>query len=64
VQMLLFSIFAVGFVASLVVLIALELGYRLSSCKEPTISRRCLMPYQIHRRREVRRQRVRCRLRG
>jgi hypothetical protein len=61
VQMLLFSIFAVGLVASLVGLIALELGYGFSSYEERSISRRCLMLYQIHRRRKVRRQRVRCR---
>jgi hypothetical protein len=64
VQMLLFFIFAVGLVASVVGLIALELGYGLSSFEERSISRRCLMPYQIHRRRKVRRQRLKCRFEG
>jgi hypothetical protein len=42
----------------------LALGYSLSSLEKRTISRRCRMPYHMHRRRKVRRQRVRCRLEG
>jgi len=42
----------------------LALGYVLSTVEEPTVSRRCRIPYQMYRRRKVRRQRVRCRFEG
>ena len=42
----------------------LALGYGLSSLEDRPIGRRCLMPYVVHRRRRVRRQRVRCRYEG
>lgn len=42
----------------------LALGYVLAPLDERTESRWCRMPYHMHRRRKVRRQRVRCRLKG
>jgi hypothetical protein len=46
----------------LVVLVTLALGYGLSSVEERAVSRRCRMLCKVHRRRNLRRQRVRCRL--
>ena len=61
-QMVLFFIFVVDFVAFVVVLVASELGYGVSSFEEPKTTRRCRMPQQgLHR---TRRQRRRCRLEG
>jgi hypothetical protein len=42
----------------------LALGYGLSSSEERPIGRRCRAPFWMHRRRTVRRQRVRCRFEG
>ena len=42
----------------------LALGYGLSSSEEQPISRRCRMPYHLHRRKKARRQRVKCRFEG
>jgi hypothetical protein len=56
VPILLFFIFVV-----LVVLVTLALGYGLSSVEEQILSRRCRMSHEMHRRRKLRRQRVRCR---
>jgi hypothetical protein len=48
---------------AVVILVTLALGYGLSSMEEQTISRRCRMPHEMHRR-KVRRRRVRCRFEG
>jgi hypothetical protein len=45
----------------LIVLVTLALGYGLSSVEERAVSRRCRMPYEMHRRSNLRRQRVQCR---
>jgi hypothetical protein len=42
----------------------LALGYVLSWSEYRPIGRRCRMPYVVHRRRRVLRQRLRCRLEG
>ena len=63
-QMVLFFIFVVDFVAFVVVLVASELGYGVSSFEEPNITRRCRMPQEALHRRRTRRQRRRCRLEG
>lgn len=42
----------------------LGLGYCLSSIEKRTVSRRCRIPYEMHRRRKIRKQRVRCRFEG
>jgi hypothetical protein len=65
-QMVLFFIFVVDFVAFVVVLVASELGYGVSSFAEPNITRRCRMSQgALHRRRRrTRRRRRRCRLEG
>ena len=60
-QLVLFIVFAVDFVVVLIVLVACELGYGLSSFKARDTTRRCRMPHEAHRRR---RQRRRCRLEG
>ena len=39
----------------------LTLGYVLSSLEKQMVGRRCRVPHQTHRRKAVRRQRVRCR---
>jgi hypothetical protein len=52
-----------AFVA-LVCVCMLALVYGLSSFEERPLSRRCRMPYRMHRRKKVRRQRVRCRFEG
>jgi len=47
------------------VFVASELGYLLSvSEKERPVSCRCRRSHEVHRRRVIRRQRVRCRLEG
>ena len=56
---LLFFIFV-----AFVVLVTLGLGYGLSSVEQRAISRRCLWPDEMHRRRKLRMQRVRCRFEG
>jgi hypothetical protein len=56
VPILLFFIFV-----AVVCVCILALGYSLSSLEEQPISRRCRMPYHMHRRRKVSRRRVRCR---
>jgi hypothetical protein len=57
VPILLFFVFVV-----LVVLVTLALGYGISSVEQRATSRRCRMPYKMHlRRRNLRRQRVKCR---
>jgi hypothetical protein len=56
VPVLLFFVFVV-----LVVLVTLALGYGLSSAEERAVSRRCRLTCEMHRRRNLRRQRVRCR---
>jgi hypothetical protein len=43
-QIVLFFIFVVDFVAFVVVLVASELGYGVSSFEEPTFTRRCRVP--------------------
>ena len=51
----------------LVVLIVLgssAFGYSLSLLREPPAGRRCRAPHEMHRRRRIRRQRVRCRYEG
>ena len=66
-QMALFFIFVVDFVAFVVVSVTSELGYGVSSFAEPNITRRCRMSQEtLHRRksRRTRRQRRRCRLEG
>jgi hypothetical protein len=42
----------------------LTLGYGLSLLEQQIVGRRCRMPHEMHRRRTVRRQRVRCRYEG
>lgn len=42
----------------------LTLGYSLSGIEERTVSRRCLLSYEMRRKRTVRRQRIRCRHEG
>ncbi len=42
----------------------LTLDYGLSLLEKQTVSRRCRVPHQTHRRQTVRRQRVRCRYEG
>jgi hypothetical protein len=54
VPVLLFFVFVV-----LVVLVTLALGYGLSSVEQRATSRRCRRPYEMHLRRNLRRQRVR-----
>jgi hypothetical protein len=49
---------------AVVTLATVSLSYGLSSVEEPTISRRCRMPYEKHRKRKIRRQRVLCRFEG
>jgi hypothetical protein len=56
---LLFFIFV-----AVVVLLTVGLSYGLSSVEERAIGRRCRMPYEMHRRRKIRRQRERCRFKG
>ncbi len=56
VPILLFFIFV-----AVVALVTIGLGYGLSSVEEQAIGRRCWMPYEMNRRRKIRRQRVRCR---
>lgn len=53
---LLFIVFVV-----LVVVGSSALGYSLSLLREPPASRRCRVPHEMHHRRMIRRQRVRCR---
>jgi hypothetical protein len=50
--------------AAVVVVFALVLAYCLSVVEEQTLGRRCRMPHEIHRRRKLKRQRVRCRFEG
>jgi hypothetical protein len=60
VPILLFLIFVV-----VVVLVIIGLSYGLSSVEEEqSISRRCQMPHEMHRRRNLRRRNVRCRFGG
>jgi hypothetical protein len=59
VQILLFFIFV-----AVVALVAVGLSYGLSSVEEQAMDRRCRMPYEMHRRRKIRRQRERCRFKG
>jgi hypothetical protein len=56
VPILLFFTFVV-----LVVLVTLGLGYGLSSAEERRSTRRCRMSREMHRRRNLRKQRVQCR---
>jgi hypothetical protein len=56
VTILLFFIFVF-----LVVIFTLALYHSLSTVEEQTMSRRCRMPYEIHRRRKSRRQKAQCR---
>ena len=63
-QMVLFFIFVVDFVAFVVLLVASELGYGVSSFEEPIITRRCRMPQEALHRTRTRRQRRRCRSEG
>jgi hypothetical protein len=42
----------------------LALGYVLAPLDERTESRRCRMPHEMHRRRKLKKQRVRCRFEG
>jgi hypothetical protein len=42
----------------------LALGYVLAPLDERTESRRCRMPHGMHRRRKLKKQRVRCRFEG
>ncbi len=58
------AILSFFFFMALVSLGTLAFGYGLSLLGERTESRRCRMPHGIHRRRTVRRQRVRCRYEG
>ena len=53
---LLFFVFVV-----LVVLVTLALGYVLSSAEERSSTRRCRMSREMHRRRNLQRQRGQCR---
>ncbi len=53
---LLFFIFVV-----LIVLLTLALGYGLSSAEGRSSTRRCRMSREMHRRRNLRKQRVQCR---
>ena len=55
---LLFFIFV-----AVVVVCTLALGCGLSALEGPTMGRRCRMPREMHHRKRVRRQRVRCRFR-
>jgi len=48
----------------LVVLATSAFGYSLSLLREPPASRRCRVPHEMHHRRMIRRQRVRCRYEG
>jgi hypothetical protein len=63
-QMVLFFIFVVDFVAFVVVLVASELGYGVSSFEEPNITRRCRVPQEALHGRRPRRRRRRWRLEG
>jgi len=56
VPILLFFVFVV-----LVVLVTLALGYVLTSAGERSSTRRCRMSREMHRRRNLQRQRVQCR---
>jgi len=56
VPVLLFIVFVV-----LVVLGTSAFGYSLSLLGEPPAGRRCRAPHEMHQRRMIRRQRVRCR---
>ena len=49
---------------AVVCLVTVGLSYGLSSVEEQTIGRRCQIPYEMYRRRKIRRQRVRCRFEG
>jgi hypothetical protein len=42
----------------------LTLGYGLSLLEKQIVGRRCRVPHEMHRRRTVRKQRVRCRYEG
>jgi hypothetical protein len=59
VQTLAFFVFVVT-----VVIATSAMGLGLSLLTERTVSRRCRIPHETHRRRTVRRQRVRCRHEG
>ncbi len=54
--MVLFFVFVV-----LIVIGTSAFGYSLSLLREPPASRRCRVPHEMHHRRMIRRQRVRCR---
>ncbi len=58
-QVLWFFVFVVAVVVG-----TSAFGYGLSLLTEQTLSRRCRMPHEAHRRRRVHRQRGRCRLEG